>query len=114
MNTTLYILGSGIMDNRNVMPFSCALLTACLFAWLACRVLKKGSERNEYQVCLFSLLCFASILIGIHLLAEGAEKGREDKLHVEKIEFEHHDYLLFGGGGIIHDPACACRKPFRK
>lgn len=114
MNTTLYILGSRIMDNPDVVPFSCVLLTACLFVWLACRVLEKGSERNEYQVCLFSLLCFASILIGIHLLAEGAEKGRKDKLHVEKKEFENHYYFLFGGHSIIHDPACACRKPFRK
>jgi hypothetical protein len=114
MCVVLYILGSGILDNPNVVPSFVFLLLACLSAWLACRSLEKAIKEKEYLPFVFSVLCVVCLIACFTFIYQGAEEQRRNDGHVEKMEFENHDYLLFKDKGVIHDPACECRSPFRK
>ena len=114
METSSYVLGSGILGNPNIVPSCLFMFLSCLSAWLACRILEKGREGRDWQVLFFSILCVVGFLACFVTIHNGAKDKRRSEVGVEKVEFENHDYLLFKDKGVVHDPACECRKAFGK
>ena len=104
MCTLLYVLGSGILDNPNVVPSCILLFLACTLAWMACKVLDRGVEGRDYQVYLLSVFCIACILSCFFLLFEGAESQHMNESHDENTEFENHADSLFMDGVVMQEP----------
>jgi hypothetical protein len=70
------------MEN-NVMEkvFSIALLAFCILLCVEC-----AKPANELEV------------------------GEEVEVPIREIEHNGHNYLLFEGYGVIHDPNCSCQR----
>lgn len=56
-----------------------------------------------------AILVVSITLASMVYLAERTIVGDEVEFDIIEVEYEGHQYLVFDGQGIIHDPNCDCK-----
>lgn len=118
MNTMLYILGSGIMDNPFLLNFVVFLFITIVLVFLSRKTFWLSEKRGIGMVvltCLLSVAAMISLFISFYHLAKLLPEERNSP-RVEKVEYEDHEYLIFKDNfsrNVIHNPDCKCRKMFK-
>lgn len=106
-----YILGSGIMDHPYVWVFFLLISVGCLFGVLSVRELERHPD-NHHLFIIYTTVCIFSLFCAFFFLIDGAHHRSDGSPTIEKMEYEHHEYLIYDGHEMLHNPNCPCRKFF--
>ena len=101
MNTTLLLFVSWLSLNLNIV---CGLILILLsISAIVCLIYLTEKDVNPYVFFILGVIGFALLLCSIpFFMGSSAE--------IEKIEYEHHEYLIYKGHTFYHNPDCPCRK----
>jgi len=82
-----FILGSGMLENPNIVPASFFFILACLISFKALKTLEKDSEKKRRVVYVHVVLMIISLIIAFRLIAEGsAEQAEKSQPAEEEVE----------------------------
>ena len=103
MNPLLLILGPWLATNQSLIRgLILVVLSICVIMWII-YLRKKDVDRSVFV--LLTVIAVFSILCSIPYFHDYHHSGE-----IEKIEYEHHEYLIYGGHSFLHHPDCPCRK----